>query len=485
MSRWIQQFENHAFQPVWEQILGVKEEVLVDDETVVTSVEEIARFKKVVTYLSSLLEACDPELIPSATWDNYHAQADSCLQQVNNYQSNRNIGHITNANKHLDNLLTYLRPYQVSAGKAARSASASFVAYTKTINSNLNSFQTEANSILDAMNQYKESASNHATESELSNQRIKELETSYFDDSEEIGLSSRINSFEEKLEENYKKIQQYKIDLLDGDGSSESISSEIKGALELAETDSENIKSLLNEVKNKLTDFKQYHTDIFGVKNDEGSFEGGLKAEIVAREKHLEEFKKQQELKYKTLNDEIESLLPGATSAGLATAYHDLKESFNTPIKNYSKLFYCSISALVLVAFLSITQEVGFFFIKFVEVTDIRKLVSNVLYKLPIVLPVLWLTLFASKRRSETQRLQQEYAHKEALAKSYQNFKTQIEALEQSDPALMNQLLSSAIDAVSKNASDTLDKKHGDKTPMHEGVDGFLSSLERAKKAIT
>jgi hypothetical protein len=485
MSRWVQQFEDHAFQLVWKKILDMTEDVLVDDETVVTSVEEIARFKKVVTYLSSLLEACDPELIPPATWDNYHAQADSCLQQVNNYQNNRNIGHITNANKHLDNLLTYLRPYQVVAGKAAKSASASFVAYTKTINSNLNSFQTEANSILDAMSQYKESASNHATESELSNQRIKELETSYFNDSEEDSLSSRINSFEDKLEENYKKIQQYKIDLFDGDGGSESISSEIKSALEWAETDSENIKNLLNEVKSKLTDFKQYHTDVFGVKNDEGGFEGGLKAEIVAREKHLEEFKKQQELKYKTLNDEIESLLPGATSAGLATAYHDLKESFNTPIKNYSKLFYCSISALVLVAFLSITQEVGLFFIKFVEVTDLSKLISNILYKLPIVLPVLWLTLFASKRRSETQRLQQEYAHKEALAKSYQNFKMQIEALEQSDPALMNQLLSSAIDAVSKNASDTLDKKHGDKTPMHEGVDGFLSSLERAKKAIT
>ena len=137
MSRWIQQFENHAFQPVWEKILGVTEDILVDDETVVTSVEEIARLKKVVNYLGSLLEACDPELIPPTTWDNYHAQSNSCLEQINNYQSNRNIGHITNANKHLDNLLSYLRPYQVVAGKAAKSASASFVAYTKTINSNL------------------------------------------------------------------------------------------------------------------------------------------------------------------------------------------------------------------------------------------------------------------------------------------------------------------------------------------------------------
>ncbi|MBO7926048.1 hypothetical protein J5X91_07135 [Pseudoalteromonas sp. K222D] len=236
---------------------------------------------------------------------------------------------------------------------------------------------------------------------------------------------------------------------------------------------------------NSYKDFREYHSDVFGIKNDEGNFEGGLKAEIITREKHLEEFKKQQELKYKTLNDEIESLLPGATSAGLATAYHDLKESFNTPIENYSKLFYSSISVLVLVAFLSITQEVGFFFIKFVEITDLSKLASSILYKLPIVLPVLWLTLFASKRRSESQRLQQEYAHKEALAKSYQNFKMQIEALGQSDPDLMKKLLSSAIDAVSKNASDTLDKKHGDKSPMHEGVDGFLSAIERTKKAVT
>jgi len=176
--------------------------------------------------------------------------------------------------------------------------------------------------------------------------------------------------------------------------------------------------------------------------------------------------------------------LPGATSAGLASAYSEMKESFNTPIKNYSKLFYGAISALMLISFISITQDLGLFFIKFVDVSDFAKLISNILYKLPIIIPVLWLTLFASKRRSEALRLQQEYAHKEALAKSYQNFKMQIEELEQSDPELMKKLLSSAIDAVSKNASDTLDKNHGDKTPAHEGVDGLINSIEKLKKAF-
>ncbi len=485
MSRWIESFNNHPFQVSWKQILEISDEIVVDDDTVTTSVEEVARFTKVSTFVNELLQACDPELIPSSTWDNFHKQSNACLQQVNNYQSNRNITHITNANANLDNLLTYIRPYQVVSGKAAKSASASYVAYTKTIHKNLSAFQEEANGILAEINALKEHASESAEESKVANTRIKELETSYFDDSEEESLSSRINQLEATLEENYEKIQNYKTKLIDGDSYSESISSEIETAHETANSSSEKITNLLNEVKSKLSDFKNYHTVVFGEKNDEGDFEGGLKAEIIARENHLEEFKKQQETKYKALNDEIESLLPGATSAGLASAYHDLKVSFDNPIKNYSKLFYGSISFLILIAFISITQELGWFYIKFVDVTDLTKLFSNIIYKLPLIIPVLWLTLFASKRRSETLRLQQEYAHKEALAKSYQNFKTQIEALEQSDPELMKKLLSSAIDAVSKNASDTLDKNHGDKTPVHEGVDGLINSMEKVKKVFT
>lgn len=485
MSRWTELFDNHPFQAVWQQILDISDEIVVDDNTIVTSVEEVARFKKVVLFINELLQSCDPELIPISTWDSFHGQSTSCIQHVNNYQSNRNVGYITNANNNLDNLLTYIRPYQVVAGKAAQSARASFFAYTKTINKNLNSFQEEANLILTELKGFKDKASNALDEADTAKFRIKVLETSYFDNSEEESLSSKVSRLEQTLDDAYDKIQEYKTKLIDGDSLTESISSEIDGALETANDKSETINTLLNEVKLKVSDFKSFHTVVFGEKNEEGVFEGGLKSEISAREKHLEQFKNQQEIKYKTLNDEIESLLPGATSAGLASAYHDLKVSFDSPIKSYSRLFYGSIFLLMLVAFISVIQEVSLSNIKFVDVTNLTNLFSNILYKLPLVIPVIWLALFSSKRRSETLRLQQEYAHKEALAKSYQNFKTQIEALGQSDPELMKKLLSSAIDAVSKNASDTLDKKHGDKTPVHEGLDGLISSMEKVKKVFT
>jgi len=485
MSRWIELFENHAFQVTWKEIQASRDELVVDDETVTTSVAELARLNKVITFVSGLLESCDPELIPESTWDNFYSQSNACLKQINSYQSNRNIGHITNANNNLDNLLTYIRPYQVVAGKAAQSASASFVAYTKAINKSLSSFQEEANKILTHINTLKESASSNCEDAEIATDKIKELELRYFDDTEEESLSSRINQLETTLEENYEKIQNYRVELIDGDSYTDSIAAEIESARESASKESESISTLLNEVKSKLANFKDFHTVVFGEKNDEGEFEGGLKSELTAREKHLEEFKSQQEIKYKALNEEIESLLPGATSAGLASAYFDLKESFNKPITTYSVVFYSSIVFLMFTALISVTQEISWTNIKFVDVTDLTKLFSNILYKLPLIIPVLWLTLFASKRRSESLRLQQEYAHKEAIAKSYQNFKAQIEALEKPEPEMMNKLLSTAIDAVSKNASDTLDKNHGDKTPVHEGVDGLVSTMEKFKKVFS
>lgn len=312
------------------------------------------------------------------------------------------------------------------------------------------------------------------------------LNSAYFDDTDEnLSLSSKLKNLEADAVEIYDKINKYKTRLLDSNPEEKSISSIIEVALNTAKNDSHSIQSLLLEVKEKINAFESYYADVFGRENEEGEIEGGLKKEINTRRSQLDEFKTKQEKQYEALNKEIESLLPGATSAGLASAYYDLKKSFDTPIKFYSGLFYISILLLTITALFSISQEIGWFHIKFIDTSNLNSLMSNLLYKLPIALPVLWLTIFASKRRSEASRLQQEYAHKEALAKSYQGFKTQIESLNEQDPSLMTKLLSSAIDAISKNSSETLDNKHGDKLPTHEVLDNLVGSMEKLKKALT
>lgn len=69
MSRWVQQFENHAFNAVWSELVANLKTAKVDDQTIVTSVQELARLKKVISFIDKMIESIDPELIPLTTWD--------------------------------------------------------------------------------------------------------------------------------------------------------------------------------------------------------------------------------------------------------------------------------------------------------------------------------------------------------------------------------------------------------------------------------
>ena len=95
---------------------------------------------------------------------------------------------------------------------------------------------------------------------------------------------------------------------------------------------------------------------------------------------------------------------------------------------------------------------------------------------------MVWAALTVSKRRSEMHRLAEEYAHKEALAKSYEGFKQQIIDMDINTKAMLAELLEVLLKAVSLNAARTLDGKHGDKMPVHEAIE---KAMKNATKQIS
>ena len=109
-------------------------------------------------------------------------------------------------------------------------------------------------------------------------------------------------------------------------------------------------------------------------------------------------------------------------------------------------------------------------------------LFKGLLFKLPLVGPVIWLALFAAARRNQYERLQQEYSHKEALASSYESYKTQLIALGKEGEELQKHLIESAINAISFNASSTLDKKQLEKLPIQELFEKL--SIDEVKKLL-
>ena len=118
-------------------------------------------------------------------------------------------------------------------------------------------------------------------------------------------------------------------------------------------------------------------------------------------------------------------------------------------------------------------------FITLKDSNIIQDFAKNILHSLPISGPLIWLAIYASKRRSENQRLEQEYAHKETLAKSYSSYKQQIEDLNQEDKELLTKLLETAITTISYNASETLSNKHGDGTPIQEGLKSLVDEVKK------
>ncbi|WP_311946973.1 hypothetical protein [Halomonas piscis] len=261
---------------------------------------------------------------------------------------------------------------------------------------------------------------------------------------------------------NQEDINTYYEEVFHDDSESTSIKNQISSAKRDIESSKNQIDEQISSVSDRIDQLKSFYRKIFG--DPENPDENkGLKAELEDRKEELEKFERDQKERYEALNTEINSLLPGATSAGLATAYHDLKQSFNKPIKNANHLFYWSIGGLVLLAALMTFENFGD-----IQGQSWDVVIKSFVYRLPLYGPILWLAFYASKRRSEYNRLQQEYAHKEALAKSYHSYKQQIEALSTEDESMLKSLMTKSIDAISHNASDTLDKGHGDKHPLHE-----------------
>lgn len=493
MSRWQDQFHRQVINNAWEDLKEQVKALSADDETVTTDVEEISRLKKVIEYLKKLTAALDPELVPLSLWVSFQEQANNCLQQVKHYENNRKIQHVVNANSHADNLLSYIRPYVIDTGEAAIAASSAFTAYQESISQSLKKFEKQAFEYRKKFKEASNELSHEKVEIETLSAEIKEthevierLRKEYFEGIDgEDAVQKKIDDMVSSLEQRYHEVSAYHAELLLN--GSDSIKSQVSEVRADVEQDSNAISELLGQSEKEVKFLQSFYKEVAGTKDEEGNQIGGLKSEIAARQEDLDRFQVKQEERYKALNSQIEELLPGATSAGLAASYRAMRKSFTKPIKQYSYLFYISVFVLSLTAFLSTVDsfwtEVAL--IRFIDVTDYKNFLSNLAHKLPIILPVLWLAIFASKRRSEALRLQQEYSHKESLAKSYQNFKKQVDELQSSrKEELLEKLLGAAIDAVAMNASDTLDKKHGDNTPANEGFEKTIGSLEKLKNML-
>lgn len=496
-SRWANEFSRHPFQPIWTGIKNDLAKTEVDDQTVITSVTELARLKRVIAYLDEIIRTVDPDLTPRSVWSNFQSQADACWQQIKAFTSAKNISHIQQANEHADNLLTYVRPYMVLPQEAVSALQKSAQTYASQLESYIFSFRDKSESFLNEIKKDREVAATRLRGLEKAGDKINALANDLFDGTEGVvPTKTLIDSFVADVAEKAKQVNDLHVNLLVDLPEKNSIQTQTKSAEADILARRKDMATTLEDAQVRIDELDNFHEKIFGKPdNDKGETTGGLQFELNTRMTQLQSLEIDQEKKHKALFARIESLLPGATSAGLASAYRSLKESFDKPIANYTRYFYWSLGLIAFGTVVLAIEKVAFFppELDFAKIKDWDEILRGLVGKAGFFIPMVWLALFSATRRNQYERLQQEYAHKEAFASSYESYKKQLQDLNGDSEDLQRELIAKAVEAIAYNASATLDRKHHEEKPPlvqllekanFESLQKFFDNLKNVKATV-
>ena len=363
MNRWQTEFSGHHFQEKWIQVKKIIIDLEVVNKTNKAEIEELARLNKLVTYVDELLSACDPELGPITNWNAFEKQINQLKGHIQQFQGTNDIQYLQHANNNLDNMLPYIQPFVFSDKKSAQAMGAASKSFSETISKNIELLGKEADIAIDSLKNNNTEAQKILSELQQARSTIQDYEKRLFDDSAgHTSISKQIETLKNEMQKHHDEIISYYTRLTQSSDGNDSIFSQINSAKEKIIQTEELLLKKANSVEAEVKDLKSYHTKVFGITDDAGKHINGLEQKIDKSVVNLETTQKEHEEKYATLIEQIESLLPGATSAGLATAYSELKVAAEKKVTFHSRVFYASLITLASVAicFIQETEESGY-----------------------------------------------------------------------------------------------------------------------------
>ena len=320
--------------------------------------------------------------------------------------------------------------------------------------------------------------------------KLAKLDEAYTKILDDEGYLKKIEDANKASTEYRDEILEYKVRLLDGDSENKSIKQQIHDL---------NQEMLANQAKmqNFITEYITGGT-VTTTKTEAGleevktkskkelvdelhkSFEEHVATENAKIAEYIEEFDK-----YKTAKQaEIEGLLKSATNASLASAF----ETFRTQtekLKVKSERYF--LSSIILLVFAIILPYVPYSKEwMFTSDNVYIELLRRVLFTGPFV----WLAYYQAKKSNQYFRLEQEYAHKAVVSRSFEGYKSQVLELYKDNPAsqeMLTKLLGGSIDTIAKNPAEVLDNAKSSSHPLEdikENLSGLFEPLSKLVETI-
>ena len=320
--------------------------------------------------------------------------------------------------------------------------------------------------------------------------KLTEMDKAYTKILDDDGYLEKIEAADKESTKYRDEILEYKVELLDGDSENESIKQQIH---EL------NQEMLANQVKMQ-TFIRDYITgSVTTTKTETGidkevktkskkelvdelhkTFEGHIASEKAKIAEYIVSFDNYKSAK----QAEIEGLLKNATNASLATAFETFRGQTETLKNKSERYFFFSIIALVVAIILPYIP----FFRDWMFTSD--NIYIELLRRVLLTGPFVWLAYYLAKKTNQYFRLEQEYAHKAVVSRSFEGYKSQVLELYKDNPAslqMLHKLLDGSIETIAKNPAEVLDNAKGSSHPLEdikENLSGLLEPLSKLVETI-
>jgi hypothetical protein len=182
-----------------------------------------------------------------------------------------------------------------------------------------------------------------------------------------------------------------------------------------------------------------------------------------------------------------EGLLPGATSAGLASSFNKQRSRFTNPQRQWLWTFIICIGLLVVLALPSFFAAIGVSWSGHATDESWSAAWRNLVLRLPIVFPVVWLAIYAGRNYMMSLRMEEDYAYKEAISTAFEGYKREMEKIgadegEKLTPITI--LCTNILRAISERPGRIYEGKQQDINLMTEVQSLVEKSAEFSKKRV-
>lgn len=165
---------------------------------------------------------------------------------------------------------------------------------------------------------------------------------------------------------------------------------------------------------------------------------------------------------------EIKKTLEAASKYGMAASFKERKNELKTPMLLWSLVFVVAIGALFATG--------AIYIIPHIKEGEIPK-ASDILIKLTLVSPLIWLGWMAAKQYGYVVRIREDYSFKYASALAFEGYKK--EALNV-DPELLRSLLDVATSNMALNPLRIYSHDNNEASPLHDAVSKLLRSKSKS-----